>query len=131
VQARIDSARGNPPAAAERLTRVIDLLSEKGAMQQMPAAYRQRADVRLQAGDAAQALADARQSLEIARKLQGANPHSSVTGSSYLTLGRVLRQSGDGAGAREALAAALAELQHTLGPDHPETRAASELLATP
>ena len=129
VQARIDVARGDLEAAGERLTRVIDLLSGQGAATPaLPSAYRQRAELGLQRGDAGQALADARKALALSRTLQGGNPHSALTGSAYLTLGRVLRQMGDAGGSHEALTAAQAELQHTLGADHPDTRSASRLL---
>ncbi|WP_280154777.1 protein kinase [Piscinibacter sp. XHJ-5] len=132
AQARIDAARGDLDGAARRHTGVIELLSAKGAATPpLLTAYRQRAELSLKRGDASQALADARQALELARKLQGSNPHSALAGLAQLTLARVQRQAGEHGAAREGLAVAQSELRQTLGPDHPETRAATQLLGTP
>jgi serine/threonine-protein kinase len=129
VQARIDAARGDLAGAAARYTGVIDLLAQKGTTTPpLITAYRQRAEVSMRRGDTGQALADARKALEVSRMLQGSNPHSAFTGQASLTLGRVLLQAGDAGGARDALTMAQAELQQTLGPDHPDSRAARTLL---
>jgi serine/threonine-protein kinase len=129
VQARIDASRGDLSGAAGRYTAVIDLLSQQGATTPpLLTAYRQRAEVALQRGDTGQALADARRALEVARTLQGSNPHSAFTGLASLTLGRALLATGDAGGARDALTIAQAELQQTLGAEHPDSRAARRLL---
>ncbi|HEX6704205.1 MAG TPA: serine/threonine-protein kinase [Albitalea sp.] len=130
VQGRIDAARGDAAGAATRFGTVIELLAaQKAATPPLVQAHRLRAEAALLRGDAPQALADASKALALARSLQGTNPHSDLTGLASLTLGRALRKGDELARTREALSTAQAELSATLGADHPDTRAASELLA--
>jgi hypothetical protein len=130
VQARIDVARGDLDSAARRYTGVIDRLrAQKAATPPLVTALRGRAEVALRRGDAARALADAEAAVATARALQGSNAHSDTTGLAWLTLARVLRANGARDRFPEAIATAHVELAQTLGSEHPETRAASELLA--
>jgi tetratricopeptide (TPR) repeat protein len=130
VQARLDLQRGAFEAAGERFTRVIELLSAQGAATPaLASAHRLRAEVLLKRATPAQARADADQALALARRLQGGNPHSDLTGQAWLTLGRVREADGDTAAARDAWTRAHEELQATLGADHPETRAAALLIS--
>jgi len=130
VQARIDLARGDLDAAGRHYADVINRLrAQKVETPPLVSALRGRAEVALRRGDAADALADAEAAVKVARALQGSNPHSDTTGLAWLTLARVLRANGAGERWPEAIATAHAELAQTLGNDHPETRAASELLA--
>jgi len=130
AQARIDIARGDLDAAGQRYTDVIERLrAQKAATPPLVSAYRGRAELRLRQGDVAHALEDAQAAVDIARNMQGSNAHSDTTGLAWLTLGRVLRASGTADRAPGALLAAHDELRQTLGNDHPETRAARELLA--
>jgi len=130
VQARIDLARGDLDAADRRYSAVIDRLrAQKVETPPLVTALRGRAEVALKRRDAAGAIADAEAAVKTARLLQGSNAHSDTTGLAWLTLARVLRASGDSERWPEAIATAHAELAQTLGNDHPETRAASELLA--
>ncbi len=92
-------------------------------------AYRQRAELALQSGEPEQALVDARKALDLARTLQGGNARSALTGLAWLTLGRVLRDTGEAAGSRDAVSAAHTELLNTLGADHPDAQRAQRLLS--
>ena len=130
VQARIDLERGDLASAQQRFSAVIDRLrAQKAATPPLVTAYRGRAEATLRQGNAARALADAEAAVDTARGLQGSNAHSDLTGLSWLTLARVLRASGAAERWPQALTTAHTELTQTLGADHPETRAASELLA--
>jgi tetratricopeptide (TPR) repeat protein len=130
VQARLDLARGDLDAAERGYDTVVARLrAQKAATPPLVAALRGRAEVALKRGDAARALGDAEAAVATARTLQGSNAHSDTTGLAWLTLARVLRASGARERASQAIASAHAELAQTLGNDHPETRAASELLA--
>ena len=130
VQARIDLQRGDLDSAQRRYSAVIDRLrAQKAATPPLVTAYRGRAEVALRQGDAAAALADAQSAVDLARGLQGSNAHSDLTGLAWLTLARALRAGGSAERWPQALSTAHAELAQTLGSDHPETRAASELLA--
>jgi len=130
VQARVDLARGDLDAAARRYSAVIDRLrAQKVETPPLVSALRGRAEVALKRGDATAALADAEAAVAIARSLQGSNTHSDATGLAWLTLARVLRASGAGERSAQAIANAHTELAQTLGSEHPETRAAGELLA--
>ena len=130
VQARIDLERGDLDSAQRRYSAVIDRLrAQKAATPPLVTAYRGRAEVALRQGDAVAALADAQSAVDLARGLQGSNPHSDLTGLAWLTLARALRAGGSAERWPQALQTAQAELAQTLGADHPETRAASALLA--
>jgi len=130
VEARIDLARGDLDAAERRYDSVIaPLRAQKAETPPLVSALRGRAEVLLRRGDVARALVDAEAALATARALQGSNPHSDTTGLAWLTLARVLRANGAQDRWPQAIATAHAELAQTLGDDHPETRAASELLA--
>ena len=130
VQARIDLERGDLAAAQQGYGTVIERLrAQKASTPALVTALRGRAEAALREGDAARALVDAQAAVDVARRLQGANAHSDLTGLAWLTLARVLRASGAAERWPQALTTARAELEQTLGVDHPETRAASELLA--
>lgn len=130
AQARIDIARGDDASAEQRYAAVIDrLLGQKASTPTLVTAYRGRAEATLRRGDAARALDDAEAAVALARKLQGSNAHSDVTGLAFLTLARVLHASGAAERWPQAALTAHAELEPTLGADHPQTRAAGELAA--
>jgi tetratricopeptide (TPR) repeat protein len=91
-------------------------------------AYRQRGELEAQQGERDRAQADARKALEIAERLQGGKPFSVDTGLGYLTLGRILRESGDAQSARTALQSAAKHLANSVGAEHPDTQLAQQLL---
>ena len=86
-----------------------------------------RSGIELQAGRRDEAAADATRALS---QLQaGAQPgtFSCTLGRAYLTLGRALQSQGKRDEARAAFRSALENLENTLGPEHPDTRAARQL----
>jgi len=54
---------------------------------------------------------------------------SQTLGQAYLTLGRAYQARGNSPEAREAFRTALTHLESAVGPDHPSTREARELVA--
>ena len=88
-----------------------------------------RAEIHLGSGDTTAALADAERALLIARTLQSDNPHSSLTGLALSVLAQVHERRGEHAEAQTASQSAVAHLTATLGPDHPETRRAQQVVA--
>jgi eukaryotic-like serine/threonine-protein kinase len=93
----------------------------------LPIVLLRRSTVELQAGRPAQAAADAQRALT---QLQAASPpgaFSSTIGRAYLSLGRALRAQDKSDEARAALRSAAENLQNTVGPDHPETRSATQM----
>jgi serine/threonine-protein kinase len=129
TQAHIDAFHGRLDSADEHVARVIDVLSSQGVVSPWLArAHRQRSELALRRGDTPRAIAAARNALDLARTLQGSNPHSELTGLASLTLARALHETGDAVGSQQALSTARAELLQTLGASHPETRSAGQLL---
>jgi hypothetical protein len=90
-----------------------------------------RGEARWQRGDLAGALADARRAVEVARDAQAGEPHSYVTGLSWLLLGRIEAAAGQAEASRRSLQAALDQLSATLGDEHRETRRARDTLLNP
>jgi len=87
-----------------------------------------KAEANLLAGDANEAVQDARAALAKATALRGDLPWSFRTGMAALMLGRALGQLGDHLQAREALATAVQHLSNTVAPDHPDLLRARDLL---
>ena len=83
-----------------------------------------RSDVALVQRRTEDALRDAQEALDLARKLQGGIAFSNRTGMSWLALSEALAQQGRADEARAALSTALEHLKNTLGDDHPTTRRA-------
>jgi tetratricopeptide (TPR) repeat protein len=130
VQARIDVTQGRLDNARRAFTRVIELLSQRNVSHPvMASALRQRAEIDAREGKRAEALADAQKAVQIAAGLQAGKPYSDDTGLAYLTLGRLLQASGDRERAHAALQSAVDHLTHSVGADHPDSRAAQGLLA--
>jgi eukaryotic-like serine/threonine-protein kinase len=130
IQALIDAAQGRLANANKAVNHVIELLSARGSSHAaMANAYRQRAELESQQGEGRLAEADARKALQVAQGLQGGKPFSGDTGLAYLTLGSILRQTGDLPEAHSALQAAVDHLTNSVGADHPDTLRAQGLLA--
>jgi eukaryotic-like serine/threonine-protein kinase len=94
----------------------------------LPSVLIYRSSVALEAGHYDRAQSDAERAVD---KLQQASPDapSSRTGKAYLLLGRALQAQNKTTQAQRAFGDALKHLKATLGPEHPETRSARELLA--
>ena len=129
IQALIDAAQGRPANANKAVNHVIELLSARGSSHAaMANAYRQRAELESQQGEGRLAEADARKALQVAQGLQGGKPFSGDTGLAYLTLGSILRQTGDLREAHSAFQGALDHLTNSVGAGHPDTLRAQSLL---
>ena len=93
----------------------------------LPSLLINRSAVELESQRTDQAIGDASRALGL---LQGENrpaTSSSIRGHAFLALGRALEAAGRHEFARGAFHSALDNLQNTLGPDHPDTRAARQL----
>jgi serine/threonine-protein kinase len=132
VKAQIDAEGGAVDSAVAQLTAVIELFRARGLSHAVVAnAYRQRADLALRQADPTRARADAEQALELARRLQGSERHSSYTGLALLTLGRVEQAAGSAQRAQDAFRDAERNLRDTLSEAHPATVAVRSLAARP
>jgi serine/threonine-protein kinase len=93
----------------------------------LPTALVRRARVRLAAARPVESAADAVRALGLLQKTAPPDSRSSNLGSAYLALGRALDAQGKHDQAQGAFQSALENLESTLGPDHPEARAARDL----
>jgi eukaryotic-like serine/threonine-protein kinase len=129
VRARIAAARGRTADALAGYSNVIEFFDSRGmAVAPVSRTLNARAEVHLETGDVAAALADGERSLRIARAVQGDSPQSSQTGLAYSLLARVHERRGELAEARSAANHAIEHLQITLGVQHPETTRARQIL---
>jgi eukaryotic-like serine/threonine-protein kinase len=97
------------------------------SLSNMPSLLLRRSTIELAAGRLEESLADANRARTQLQK--GAQPetYSSYIGHAYLSIGRALKAQGKLDEAHSAFAAAKANLQKTVGPNHPDTQAASHL----
>jgi serine/threonine-protein kinase len=129
IGARVAAARGRTADALAGYAKVIDFFDSRGmAIAPVARTLNARAEIHLQTGDVAAALADVERSLKIARATQGNSPRSSQTGLAYSLLARVHESRGEAAEARASAGTAVDHLRATLGPDHPETQRAEQTL---
>ena len=88
-----------------------------------------RAEINLLDNKLADAEADARSALAVARDTQNALPHSCRTGTAWLMLGRVLAKRGEREAAHRAFATAIDNLAPMVDADHPLLLLARQLSA--
>jgi tetratricopeptide (TPR) repeat protein len=131
MQARTQAARGRYDDAIAGLTKIVTFFDGRQmAGAPLARALNFRAEATLGKGDLDAALADARRSLEISRRLQGDKQWSSLTGGALLTIARIEESRGDRHGAGELARQAVPHLRETLGAEHPDTRRAEQLAGT-
>jgi len=94
---------------------------------ELPLALLHRSAISLAAHRSYQAEADAVRAVAMVQADAQPGAFSSSMGSAYLTLGRALQAQDKREEARTAFRSAAEHLQNTLGPDHPDTRAARQL----
>jgi len=94
-----------------------------------PLRLRVPADIYLRQGKTDAALQDAERALAIARKLQGDNPHSRLTGLASLLISQVHAKQGQSEQARAAAQQAFTQLSNALGPQSSDTRLAGEIMS--
>ena len=93
----------------------------------MPIILMNRSNVERQLGHPDEAAADASRALSLLQADAQPGTFSSNMGHAYLIWGRALQAQGKREEARTACRSAAEHLQNTVGPDHPDTRAARQL----
>jgi eukaryotic-like serine/threonine-protein kinase len=131
LEARFAEAAGDPASAYRTY---LAALKERGFPdnRDIPPWHRivfRAANAALASGDAVAADSLARHALRLERLLGQDEIRSGDMGLALLVLGRARLTQGDSAGGRDALARAVGPLEFGLGPDHPQSRAARQLLA--
>jgi eukaryotic-like serine/threonine-protein kinase len=94
----------------------------------LPGLYVRRSEVDLAMGHASDAEADAEKALSALHADPNSPEISSRVGQAYLAQARALESEGKAAQAHTAASQALAQLQGSIGPDHPDTKGARELI---
>jgi eukaryotic-like serine/threonine-protein kinase len=101
--------------------------SGHGGAYALPSLYTDRSAIDLASGNAIQAQADAARALAALHANANSGDVSSKIGRAYLAQARAMAAEGKTEPARNAAAQALAQLQGSLGPDHPDTQSARRL----
>jgi hypothetical protein len=94
----------------------------------VPTVLMRRADIELAMKNYAAAVADGRRALELSTRDTPPGTYALRTGRLYSIVGRALLAMGHAEEARAALRSSADHLEHVLGPDHPQTRAARDLI---
>ncbi|MEO8836919.1 MAG: hypothetical protein ABI364_09290, partial [Caldimonas sp.] len=130
LAARVSIARGQPSAAREQLQRALAILdAAKDKPPQRVAARALLARLDAEAGDAANASANAAQAVAEARVVSRGFASTEWLGAALVAQAIVLRAGGVAAGATQALREGAAQLTGAVGADAPATREAEALLA--
>jgi eukaryotic-like serine/threonine-protein kinase len=121
--------RGDLSRAAALADSAIRILEKSGqGADLMPILLVRRSELEFDMHRFAQARADASKALELTRATTEPGAFSADLGLCYLALGRALRAQGEVEPARAAFRSAREHLRTSLGPDHPETREAEQLI---
>ena len=127
----LELERGNLEAALqlanEALTMLEAAVKSGNGPEAIPWLLVRRSDVELRLNRPNDAAADASRALSLLQAAAQPGTFSSHLGQAYLSSGRALQAQGKGEEARTAFRSAVEHLQNTLGPDHPDTRAARQL----
>ncbi len=131
---RLEQERGNLESALRYATDAVNIMeaaakSDKGAAQFVPGTLDRRAAVELAAGRLDAAVADASRALRLFQEAAQPGEPSKILGRSYLILARVLDAQGKKGEASAAAASSVPHLENTLGPKHPDTISARQLMA--
>jgi eukaryotic-like serine/threonine-protein kinase len=130
TQARLWQRMGRNDEARAVFTKMLNELAESGNRGSLTASLLLfRAQTFTAQNRSAEALADAKQALPVARAAQGDHPYSHWTGQVWLALAKYQHQGGRHAEARVSVANALANLDATLNGDHRLIREGRELAA--
>jgi serine/threonine-protein kinase len=126
VEGGLDLAAGK---VAEARAKFEQVLARRGGLALKVYATLGKAETLMLSGDAAGAVTDAQDALNIAITMQDWQPYSNHTGLAWLMLGRAWQAKGDLSQARRAYDAAVANLSNTVDADHPELVRARKLSA--
>jgi tetratricopeptide (TPR) repeat protein len=130
VKARLLAKQQKYDAADKVLTQVLASFERKGAIiRRRVIAMTFHADVLLAMGRIDAAAVEAQRALDMAQLTRGKKTHSDLVGLARSAQGRIQFAQGDRAKAAQSLNDAIENLKGTLGDDHPDTRAAAELIA--
>jgi serine/threonine-protein kinase len=134
--ANVSLARGDVQGALEYTNKAFPIyeasIKATGAgTEAIPVLLGRRAEFERRLGRIDSAVADVNQALSLVRPRVPSGAFSIVLGRLELTLGRALAAQGKTADAHAAFAAAVQQLDGTVGPDHPDTKAARELADDP
>ena len=128
TQARVFQLRHQPQQALEALEPVFAAHAKVTRPSSThAAALRRRGDLRLEAGDAAGALADAEEAADIGRQLLGGRPHALRIGQAWLLAARARAALGQAAAARDAAVTAREHLAAMLHEGHADLLLAQRL----
>jgi tetratricopeptide (TPR) repeat protein len=125
-------AQGDFPQALQLADHAVSMdeaaikAGEQGAGM-LPIILYHRSTVEIEARQIPEAVADAARAVDLLKASAQPGTFSSNLGRAYLALGRALEAQGKSDEARAAFASAAEHLQHAIGPDHPDTRAAQKL----
>jgi serine/threonine-protein kinase len=128
TRAKLDLDRHYFHSARENLSQALQLAGG-GAAMVAASIQRYRALADLGDGDVDEALRDARVALESSKALRGDKTFSVWVGQTELALGQALQARGDVSGARQAYAAAMEQLSHSVEAAHPALQQARTLLS--
>ena len=125
-------ARGDLPAALRLANQAIELDEDciKGGRpgaHVLPGMLIRRSAIYLQTRETGKAREDAERALGLLQVEAEPGTFSTYLGRTYLALGHALAEQGKSDEARAAFRLAAEHLQHALGTDHPDTRAARQL----
>jgi tetratricopeptide (TPR) repeat protein len=131
AQGHLVLARGDAPEARKRFAESVALYDQVEAKYiHSFSALLGLAEAELATGHAAAAEAAARRAIALAESMIAKDSPSYLIGLSKAALGRIQLSGGQTETARGNLRAALAELERTLGPEHPATSSTRRLVAS-
>jgi eukaryotic-like serine/threonine-protein kinase len=133
-RALILQQRGDLPGARRSIDEAIAIdersaAAGKAGAQYLPMMLVRRAGIELEASQAQAALEDARRAITSLEAAAQPGDYSNNLGAAYLILARSLHALGRGREAHDAAQHAEAQLSKSVGPGHPDTQAATKLLA--
>ncbi|MBA0087780.1 MAG: protein kinase, partial [Acidobacteria bacterium Pan2503] len=135
LKAVLASWQGDPQRALQLANEAVSILEasiKSGGRGRdfLPTILIRRSTIEREVAQPAQAEADATRALEQFQAAVQPGAFSSLIGGAYLNLGKALQAQGETAQARVAFRSAADHFSKTLGPDHPDSRAARQLAGT-
>jgi eukaryotic-like serine/threonine-protein kinase len=128
-RSRLSEAEGDLPSALAAADQAValDEASGRGGAPWLPVFLYRRAGIEVEAHQSEKAVADAQRALGLLQSSLGSDVFSMHIGLTCFHMGRAYQLQGKREQALTALRLAAEHLERTLGPDHPETRAARQL----
>jgi serine/threonine-protein kinase len=131
-RSRLSEAEGDIPAALAAADQAVALdeasvRSGRGGAPWLPWFLYRRAGIEVESHQPEKAVADAQRALGLLQSSLGSGMFSMHIGLTYFHMGRAFQLQGKREEALAAFRSAAEHLERTLGPDHPQTRAARQL----